>query len=269
MALPSSGTLTIEDIANEFGGVVPHDLSEYYGADTGVPTSGELSISDFYGTENTNAVDSMSGSDWANMGSIGSPVSSGTGFASGTSLYWGSADAPFTSAANNTPKYSEGVTGTGGASGFTPLVNLGSNAFEYSQSTVSIYPYGWVARSLTIPVQKLRKQTYNWSLNASITGTGNAVYDPNPAGYIIVTLEAYDTWNSAGANSYVSNLQNTAYLVDTGFVNPGSSGWQASYSGQFTNSGEYVMLKVYLYQNIYYGVYGPYTGIKNFGLTKA
>ena len=50
MALPSSGPLSIGDIAGEFGGVVPHALSEYYGAAAGVPASGAIAISDFYGT---------------------------------------------------------------------------------------------------------------------------------------------------------------------------------------------------------------------------
>jgi len=48
MALPSSGPLSIADIAAEFGGAAPHALSEYYGAG-GAPGAGALSVSDFYG----------------------------------------------------------------------------------------------------------------------------------------------------------------------------------------------------------------------------
>lgn len=60
MALPSSGTLTMADIAGEFGGSVPHSLSEYYRGgslvlDTSltasIPTSGLIKLSDFYGTQ--------------------------------------------------------------------------------------------------------------------------------------------------------------------------------------------------------------------------
>lgn len=51
MALPSSGSIRLQQIADEFGGTTPHNLSEYYGAASGVPTSGELSFSDFYGTQ--------------------------------------------------------------------------------------------------------------------------------------------------------------------------------------------------------------------------
>lgn len=50
MTLPASGPLSLGDIAGEFGGSVPHAISEYYGADAGVPASGAISISDFYGT---------------------------------------------------------------------------------------------------------------------------------------------------------------------------------------------------------------------------
>ena len=59
MAIQSSGTITIQDIVDEFGGSTPHSLSEYYrdGANvpsnnTNVPTSGAIAISDFYGAVN-------------------------------------------------------------------------------------------------------------------------------------------------------------------------------------------------------------------------
>lgn len=50
MALPSSGALALSDIQTEFGGSNPIGLSEYYGVATGVPASGTIAISDFYGT---------------------------------------------------------------------------------------------------------------------------------------------------------------------------------------------------------------------------
>lgn len=56
MALPSSGTITLAQIQTEFGGSNPISLSEYYrgGAyvtsnNTGVPTSGVITLSNFYG----------------------------------------------------------------------------------------------------------------------------------------------------------------------------------------------------------------------------
>lgn len=64
MALPSSGALALSDIQTEFGGSNPASLSEYYaggayvpagttGTYGAVPTSGAISIRNFYGTSNT------------------------------------------------------------------------------------------------------------------------------------------------------------------------------------------------------------------------
>lgn len=69
MPLQTSGAISMSDIASELGGSQPHSISEYYrGAgltqsgfsfkggfvplNTGVPTSGTISFSDFYGADN-------------------------------------------------------------------------------------------------------------------------------------------------------------------------------------------------------------------------
>lgn len=51
MAIQSSGALAISDLKDEFGGTAPHGMSEYYDADPwiGVPQSGTLDLTDFYG----------------------------------------------------------------------------------------------------------------------------------------------------------------------------------------------------------------------------
>lgn len=58
MPLPSSGSISISQIAAEFGGSAPHSLSEYYRggglvpdtpANAAIPTSGAIKLSDFYG----------------------------------------------------------------------------------------------------------------------------------------------------------------------------------------------------------------------------
>ena len=48
--MPSSGPISLADIAGEFGGSTPHSLSEYYGVASGVPASGAIDFADFYGT---------------------------------------------------------------------------------------------------------------------------------------------------------------------------------------------------------------------------
>ena len=47
---PSGSPLSLDEIQDEFGGVVPISISEYYGLATGLPTTGQpISMSDFYG----------------------------------------------------------------------------------------------------------------------------------------------------------------------------------------------------------------------------
>ena len=50
MALQSSGAISLANVQTEFGGSAPTSISEYYGVDTGVPASGTIALSDFYGT---------------------------------------------------------------------------------------------------------------------------------------------------------------------------------------------------------------------------
>ena len=59
MAIPASGPLSLTDIQTEFGGSNPISLNEYYrgGAyvpnsttTVSIPTSGAISVSNFYGT---------------------------------------------------------------------------------------------------------------------------------------------------------------------------------------------------------------------------
>ena len=51
MSVPT-GTASLLDIQNEFGGSAPISLSEYYGAAAGVPSSGVISIDDLRGKTN-------------------------------------------------------------------------------------------------------------------------------------------------------------------------------------------------------------------------
>ena len=51
MALQGSGAISLSQIAAEFSDTAPHRLgSDFYGAADGVPASGAISMSDFYGT---------------------------------------------------------------------------------------------------------------------------------------------------------------------------------------------------------------------------
>ena len=70
MALQSSGTIKISELANEFSDGTPNSLSEFYrggarvsdiSANSGVPTSGAISLSDFYGAQSANPTPSGDG----------------------------------------------------------------------------------------------------------------------------------------------------------------------------------------------------------------
>ncbi len=50
MPVTSSGAITLQNVQDEFGGSHPISISEYYGSDT-VPTSGAISLNNFYGTQ--------------------------------------------------------------------------------------------------------------------------------------------------------------------------------------------------------------------------
>tara|TARA_R100001509_G_scaffold133064_1_gene86667 strand:- start:1739 stop:2464 length:726 start_codon:yes stop_codon:yes gene_type:complete len=60
MALPSSGAISLSEIASQYGGTAPHSLKDYYRngtegvpdtvATASIPTSGEIGIKDFYGS---------------------------------------------------------------------------------------------------------------------------------------------------------------------------------------------------------------------------
>lgn len=65
MTLQTTGPISLADIATEFGGTVPHSLSEYYrnggrvptaNQNLSIPTSGAISFSNFYGSVNRLAV---------------------------------------------------------------------------------------------------------------------------------------------------------------------------------------------------------------------
>jgi len=49
MPTPSSGAISFTDITNEFGVAGTRSISRYYGLDAGIPNSGQIKFSDFYG----------------------------------------------------------------------------------------------------------------------------------------------------------------------------------------------------------------------------
>jgi len=147
MALPTSGQITLQNIQDEFGGSHPISISEYYGSDT-VPSSGMISLADFYGTQNAfaftvsstytttqNVSTLATAAGWDGVKPILMTISSGSGFHSNSTVH-----PALTVNVNNTTISNSGyvagrgsgATGAGGhavsvtASGVTIINNSGA-----------------------------------------------------------------------------------------------------------------------------------------------
>ena len=158
MALQSSGTITIQDIVDEFGGTAPHSLSEYYrngayvpSSNTGVPTSGTISLSDFYGASAATVVTVTEGSyaaptssyGFANNGKIYDPVFDNMqtigviGSRTPTTINGATIDCILYQANTKTPAYyfQVGLRGTRSLSFFTSVTPQGGSTLNTSSAT--------------------------------------------------------------------------------------------------------------------------------------
>ena len=130
MALPSSGTLTFQAIQDEFGGSNPISISEYYrdgglvpSNNTNVPTSGTVSLSDFYGAVNQIGITASAASS-ANLQTLFDAVAAGTWAAATPKIYtinsgttMGILTAPASMGGTLTINNSGNIQGTGGSAG--------------------------------------------------------------------------------------------------------------------------------------------------------
>ena len=140
MTLPSSGPLSLADIQGEFGGSNPISLSEYYaggayvpagttGVNGPVPTSGTISISNFYGTSNQYAAfDDVSASDYQISPSNAYAYYSinNTGYVTATTNPSAQWSFPL-SAASNFEVYATLVSGSVSSGTFNTWLSLGTS----------------------------------------------------------------------------------------------------------------------------------------------
>jgi|GEM_PF-2336046 len=140
MTTPASGEISIQDIVDEFGGSAPHALSEYYGAASGVPTSGQITLSDFYGVSSftmpSGIIIPYNGSSaptgwtlYTNLNSrmvVGAGSSYSVGSGGSSSL---SAPASFSNSGSH-----NGNTGTSHSNGFSYPVGGASSAGSHSHN---------------------------------------------------------------------------------------------------------------------------------------
>jgi len=177
MALPPSGTITVSAVAAEFGGSAPHSLSEYYRGgglvpdtttNAGVPTSGVISLSDFYGAA----------AGWASTMFIGS-------FNNGFYITYGYSTGTYGSMTDTTIDILSGATIASlfyGAtpSGFTQLTLSGS----YPNS-------GWTTLNIGAGSFSRASATYNNSGGTTYWNwTGNTNYFGTiPGSSVNITME--------------------------------------------------------------------------------
>jgi hypothetical protein len=119
MTLQTSGPISINDLKSEWGSSA-NDLFSYYrgagivedtAANSGIPTSGAISLGDFYGAETTVAVDRIPDNSWwgtlnAETGTPATASATITGINTTINLY-------YTIASGNTPIISYRVGGSG------------------------------------------------------------------------------------------------------------------------------------------------------------
>lgn len=95
MALQSSGTISLANVQSEFGGSNPISISEYYrggsevpnvSINNSIPTSGAISLSNFYG--GTNLLPFVSGTHYVSNGSATGSLTSAHGSWSLHSTVW-------------------------------------------------------------------------------------------------------------------------------------------------------------------------------------
>lgn len=130
MTLPASGVITMNEIATEFGGAAPYSLSNYYrgGANVpntastaSIPTSGVISLNNFYGTSK----------------GIILTLTAGTLFVTpGNNTFWGytnpnELNPPSVAPANNIGAMSPNIINAATIFEFTQILPSGSSTYNF------------------------------------------------------------------------------------------------------------------------------------------
>jgi hypothetical protein len=266
MALPSSGVLTLNDIQTEFGGTNPIDLSDYYrggglvpdsGPNSGIPTSGVISVSDFYGAANLLSLDftvqgatvdrgngtftgvSIGTANASRMVILqGGPISGGL-ITAPTSVTIGGITAGLVRNTNNYVAYAKVPTGTTA----TIVISGSSSPFTtqiYTLNTVNTAPTQNLIATLSIPANTNGSSTmtqnpvdtegvFIWGGYFSGAGPGSppragtGLSTTNPNG---VTLRL--NWNNSIHAAFMGYSECTTtdsrYARSSGFNNPAKGG---------------------------------------------
>lgn len=214
MTLQASGQISMGDIVAEFGGVAQHALSEYYrgGAyvqniaqNTTIPTSGQIKLSNFYGTGNvsdrTNTFE-MYAEYYSYLvpigGGEGAPVEYGDAFIGG---YANSTNGSLPHSAM-TPNPATYPGGTGGAQTITVQY------LTYEGGTLNPYLFNLILSCATA-----MNVNSNTVFKSILDRESGVTYDRTSTGFTVSN-------NAAGTIAYFTWLSdNTAYANNT-FYHP-------------------------------------------------
>lgn len=212
MAIVNTGTVSLADIQTEFGGTPPTEMEEYYRGlevpdaleNQGVPTSGTISLSDFYGSQNITYLINLSFDTTPTSVVIGS-VELQQGFNS--------------SAAISIPDYVSDVSVVvvGGGGG-------GAAAKGTSGGSVSSNAPGGGGGALAWANDISVNPLLNYYVGVGTGGTGG-IYNSNSSGSVL---------GNPGGSSYV-NWTGRGTLTAGG----GDGGGQSGYSNQSGDGGTF------------------------------
>lgn len=186
MTLQTSGAITLAQIQTEFGGSNPISMSEYYaggayvpsgtsGTNGAVPTSGQISFSQFYGTSNYLDLQTLTAVSVDSSTYYGDPIGDYDYFLNhGVTPGGGSISPGSTSIYSGATwlymewNYSYGVFASGQGVGFTVYRPLASGSIPNS---------GWTTATITSPAAASSPTSFNrTSLNYSTTSDANYYY---------------------------------------------------------------------------------------------
>lgn len=221
MALPGSGPLSIQAVATEFGGSVPHAMNEYYrnGAYVGsgapnVPTSGAISLYQFYNA--------------SKGGFTFSPI------ISSNTLNYNLKSAAIAAGWNQTDPLYATVTVNGGV--YVGSTSTGAYAFDTgvtfpSGSTFVLYNNGYI-----LGCSGAGGAGINYSNVGGAVGSGGG---PALRAQVAITIYNYGTIGGGGgggggggtAYSVNSKGKSTSYSYASGGGGAGGAGWYAGGGG--------------------------------------
>ena len=251
MTLPSSGPLSIQQIATEFGGTAPHSLNEYYGKAPGIPTSGTISIQDFYGKSSekvwtltkipTNTTNTL-----YSVGYLRSAGRMGAVGAGGVMFHFVSGDASATPATTGTAAtlyaigdWSGSVVG-GGA--YASIIIGGQGIVRTGDMSINTNTITWASQTTGISVvRNAPVQSGSWFImgDSGLARYRNGSLDSGQSATwtACTTNTSQPLYSGALLKDYVGKyiVCGAAGTVRSAAYNPSSAAWTALSSGVSVN----------------------------------